>query len=362
MKIEVSIISTWDIRCGIAEYSKLLSKELESLEPVNISICPIKKPNSTNLFYFLKLMSQVKNPHIIHIQYQGSIFGHLPIPHFSYSYFPLLILAIRLLKKSKIIATIHDFRFDSKQDILKLKFLDLSDKLIVHTKKLAEMLISGGISDKKIAIIPIGTPKGEILDKEECKRRLGVEGKRILTIFGFVHENKGHDLLINVLPKLGQDVVLLIAGAPRLKEHESYYNSLKEAASSLGVKDRVKFLGFIKAENLPIIFNATDIAIYPYREIAASAALHFALGYQIPVIASDLDYFKEIKEEYECVELFEKDNENDLYRKIRELLLDKIKRYYLKKKSGEFYEKTNWRRVAEKHKELYLNLLAESRM
>ncbi len=238
-----------------------------------------------------------------------------------------------------------------------LKFLNISDKLIVHTKKLAEMLEKTGISNEKIIVIPIGTPKGKILNKKECKKRLGMGNKKVLTIFGFVHENKGHDLVIKILPKFSKEVVLLIAGGPRIKEHENYYNYLKEIASSLGVSDRIKFLNFVKEENLPIIFNATDIAIFPYRWIVASAALHLALGYRIPTITSDLDYFKEMKNEYDCIELFEKDNKGDLREKIQKLLSDKNRREYFKRKCDEFYRKTNWEIVAEKHRNLYLELI-----
>jgi len=356
-KIKVNMITTWNIPCGIAKYSEFLNNELNKFKYLRIKIYPIKKPNSISPFYFLKLIRGIENSQIVHIQFQLSIFGHMPIPHFSFSYFPLLIFILKLWKKNRIIITIHEFSLNSCIDRLILKFLNFANKLVVHTEKFAEMLDKNKISREKIIVIPIGTPKGEMLNKKECKNRLGIENKKVLTIFGFVHENKGHDLVIDILPKLSREVVLLIAGEARIKKHKNYYNSLKEKASFLDLSDRVKFLNFIKEENLPVIFNATDIALFPYRWVDASAALNSALGYRIPVIASNLDYFREIKNKYDCIELFEKGNKQDLFKKIEDLLNNKNKQEYLERKSEEFYKMTNWKTVAEKHRNLYLELI-----
>lgn len=321
IKIRIDLVTTWGIKCGIAEYSKFLKNEIDKFNYLRMRICPIKKPSSINPLYFIKLIKRIKNSQIVHIQYQPGMFGHMPIPHFSFSYFPLLISILRLWKKNRIITTIHEFSLNSSIDRLMLKFLNFSNKLVVHTEKLKELLINNKISKDKIAIIPNGTIKGKILDKEECKKKLGVSNKKVLTIFGFIHKNKGCDLLIDILPKIDKNVVLLIAGAPHPQVKKDYYISLIKKVSNLNLQNRVRFLDFVKEEELPIVFNATDIAIFPYRWIIVSRALHIALSYRIPVIASDLDYFREIKSKYDCIELFRKNNKQDLCEKIQKLLI-----------------------------------------
>lgn len=357
VEIKINLISTWDIKCGIAEYSKFLKNEIDKLNYFRMRICPIKKPSSINPLYFIKLIKRIKNSQIIHIQYQPGIFGHMPILHFSFSYFPLFISILRLLKKNRIIITIHEFSLNSSIDKLILKFLDFSDKLIVLNENLKKLLINNKISKDKIAIIPHGTIKGKILDKEECKKQLGVSNKKVLTIFGYIHKNKGCDLLVDILPKIDKDVVLLVVGAPHPQVKNDYYTYLRIKVSNLNLQDRVRFLGFIKEEELPIVFNATDIAIFPYRWIIVSGALHMALSYIIPVITSDLDYFREIKSKYDCIELFKKNNKYDLCEKIQKLLINEKKQKYLKKRCEKFYEKTNWKAVAEKTARLYLELI-----
>ena len=81
---------------------------------------------------------------------------------------------------------------------------------------------------------------------------------------------------------------------------------------SLGLENRVKFFNFVDKKDLPVIASATDLFIYPYRWIVASAALSLGLSYRVPTITSDLSYFKEIKDRYDCIELFETGN-NKIY-------------------------------------------------
>jgi len=50
--------------------------------------------------------------------------------------------------------------------------------------------------------------------------------------------------------------------------------------------------------------NATDIAILPYRYATESMMLRLLVAYTIPTITSDLSVFKEVKQEYDCIELF----------------------------------------------------------
>ena len=179
---------------------------------------------------------------------------------------------------------------------------------------------------------------------------------KVITIFGFVSPNKGHDLIIEILPKLDEDIVLFVAGGARTRDQEKYKKSLENQVSSLGLENRVKFFNFVDKKDLPIVASATDLFIYPYRWIVASAALSLGLSYRVPTITSDLSYFKEIKDRYDCIELFENGNKQDLFNKIKHLLKDKERQDYLKKKCEEFYDETSWRSVAIKTSNIYSEL------
>ena len=60
-----------------------------------------------------------------------------------------------------------------------------------------------GVSESKLRVIPHGSfEKPNFLNKEECKRKLGLQNKTVITILGFVTPKKGHDLVIPLLPAI----------------------------------------------------------------------------------------------------------------------------------------------------------------
>jgi SAM-dependent methyltransferase len=118
---------------------------------------------------------------------------------------------------------------------------------------------------------------------------------------GFVHESKGHDLLIEAFKDV--EGKLLIAGDSRLEEHKPYLGQLKARGAQLGIEDKVRFLGYVSDEELPIVLSATDIMVLPYRKIRQSGILNLSLAYHLPTIASGLPYFVELKEKSGCVHI-----------------------------------------------------------
>jgi glycosyltransferase involved in cell wall biosynthesis len=354
-KIHVNILTSQNINCGIADTTNKLVNELSKSNKIDINMLPITDIGSKNPLYFSGLLKDVKKDQITHIQYQPDLFGNVPIPYVELNYLPLVMNILRQ-RKNKIVTTIHEVGLNSIINRYVLKFLNLSDKLIVHNEKMIDILKVNGIDADKIVEIPLGTSKPKILDKEECKAYLNVADKRIITIFGFISQNKGHDLIIGILPKLDHDIILFVAGGTRTEDQKSYKESLKKQVSLMGLENRVKFFDFVDKNDLPVIANATDLFVYPYRWIVASAALSLGLSYGVPTITSDLSYFKSIKNRYDCIELFEKENVHDLFVKITELLNDNERQNYLKMKCEEFYNQTSWKTVADKTIDLYLDL------
>lgn len=353
--ITINFITSWNAECGIADTTRLFVDELRKHDDIQINICPVKKYGPKNPFYFFKLLKNIPKNQITHIQYHSDLFGPF-IPNVSLSYFPMVISLLKFWRKNKIITTVHEIDSKSTIDKIIIKFLNFSDKLIAHNSNLINSMEKCGVKKDKLFLIPLGTSQSKLLDKKLCKNKLGLTGKKILTIFGFIGLNKGHDLLVDILPELDKNHILVIAGTPRTKEQIEYKHLLEEQIFYAGLQERVKFLGFVDRKQLPVVAGATDIFIYPYRWIIASAALNIALSYQIPTITSDLDYFKEIKNEYSCIELFKNENKQDLLEKICELLRNTEKQEYLKEKCRYFNKKTSWRAVGNKTRELYLEL------
>lgn len=356
-KLKVNMVSSWGIKCGIADTTQLLVENLNKYDDISVEVCPITEPDSRNPLYFLKLLDKIGKNEITHIQYQPGLFGYFPVPHLNYNYIALLLVKLKLQKKNKIVTTLHEFGTTTLIDGLILKILNSSDRIIVHDVSLIKTLEERGFDREKITKIPLGVHASPVLDQAECKKVLGFPDKRIITIFGFLGENKGHDLVVDVMPRLDDDIILLVAGGARNQEQQEYYNFLKDMVKSMELEDRVIFLDFVKDEDIPLVASATDLFIYPYTWIAASAALNQALTYRKPTLTSDLDYFKGIKDEFDCIELFKNRDKEDLFNKITGIMNNPDKQAYLTKQCGIYYEKSNWEAVAKQTKDLYYAML-----
>jgi glycosyltransferase involved in cell wall biosynthesis len=225
----------------------------------------------------------------------------------------------------------------------------------VESKELMETIYA--VNESKLRVIPHGSlEQPKFLNKDECKRKLNVQGKAVMTILGFVTPKKGHDLVIPLLPQIDPNVQLLIAGGPQTDADARYLEKLKKLAEQYQCVDRVTFTGYL--EDLSPVLNATDIAVLPYRTVTDSGILHILVSYRVPTIASDLAAFKEIHQEYGCIELFKSEDAQDLLVKIQSLLSSQQRRESLKSRCEEMWNATKWSSIAQKHIEVYREVLS----
>jgi len=194
------------------------------------------------------------------------------------------------------------------------------------------------------------------LDKEKCKKQLNLAGKIVIPLPGFVSRRKGLDLVVEVLPLLNSNIQLLIAGGAREKDDVEYCEQLIALAKRHNCLDRITF-----EDSFPIsaaVMNATDFAILPYLQATESMMLRTLIAYQIPTITSDVQAFREIKAEFDCIELFKRKNKQDLLEKLVALMVNPKKQSYLKKQCLKMWNETKWSSIAAKHFDTYLEVMA----
>jgi glycosyltransferase involved in cell wall biosynthesis len=231
--------------------------------------------------------------------------------------------------------------------------------LVVHTKESKQILQTlYGVNPSKIQIIPHGSyEQPRFLDKQTVKKKLGLEQKTVVTVLGFVTAKKGHDIVIPLLPKISRDIQLVIAGGPQNAQDEKYIAHLKKLVDQYGVSDRVTFTGYI--QDLTLILNASDVALLPYRYVTESGILRLLIAYKVPTLTSDLAAFKEIYDEFGCLDLFRAGDSKDLNEKLQAMLSDSQHRIMLREKCTEMWNTTKWSNIAERHLELYRHILSK---
>lgn len=327
--MRVAIITDWECPSGIYSFSKSLAEQLNSrVETIIVGVrCPhfldpiYYSPDNfslNTLMQFTSIINQTRSAK------KQSDIVHLQEPMWTFS--SLIYLQISLAKKAKVVTTVHEVYQDNEKKNWLLKvyrtfcenlIVMCSDAIIVHNQDLVKYFHEKG--SECVFFIPHGAPSNPILlDKDESKHKLGLDGKKVLTVFGFINPRKDYGMILRILPELGNDVILLIAGGlfePCSKEQKICYERLIHEENTTG---RVRVTGYLDEADIATVICASDIMLLPYRHEVQSGALNLALAYKIPSITSDLPYFREIKEKYDCIDIAK--NESEFLEKIRNLL------------------------------------------
>lgn len=110
--------------------------------------------------------------------------------------------------------------------------------------------------------------------------------------FGNIVEYKRVDLLLKAVFLLKQrgitDFKVKIAGYCRAEKWKNSYERLCQGLDNIELDIRR-----IPNEAIPDLFESSHYFVMPYQDIAQSGAMTVALQYNIPIIASELDTFKE---------------------------------------------------------------------
>jgi D-inositol-3-phosphate glycosyltransferase len=173
-----------------------------------------------------------------------------------------------------------------------------ADHLMVSNRReKVQMVWTYGVPAEKISVIPCGVDPSLFRPRNpvESKAHLGLPDKRYILFVGRIDPVKGIDTLLRAIKLVKgtrnamQDVHLLIIGGEL--DHtdaatDSEINKLKRLTGTLGIKDRVTFLGAQRQDQLPYFYAAADMCILPSRYESFGMVALEAMACGTPVIAS----------------------------------------------------------------------------
>lgn len=134
------------------------------------------------------------------------------------------------------------------------------------------------------------------VDKAELRKSIGVPEDGILVLaIGEMIPRKNHQVIIRAIAKIkNKNIYFAICGKGPLKDE------LKQLANTLGIGERVLFLGFRK--DIPELCNIADISAFPSRIEGLGLAGIEAMAAGVPLVSSNvhgiLDYVKDGKTGY----------------------------------------------------------------
>jgi glycosyltransferase involved in cell wall biosynthesis len=287
--------------------------------------------NERNSDVLLKIVEEQSRPDVVHVQFEPGLYGlvldssnpsashtfiddfyyrcKVPIVttfHSAYTVREWMGQAMNVNRHGRIgifgvplRAAIRTWKslvsYEAFHDINKEK-LKRSSAGICFSKYMTRRLGGGNViyhgSDPALSI-PIS--------KAEARSRFSLpQDKMIAVAIGFSTATKGWDILNKMEMPRGWVMVLNSSkGHFNREQNVSFGNEemkIKNNSSEgkTGVIDLQR--GFLKEEDLSMLFYASDVVVLPYRITSGSGVMFDALAHSVPFVASDLDFFKEFEE------------------------------------------------------------------
>jgi len=153
--------------------------------------------------------------------------------------------------------------------------------------------------NRSVALIPNGVDLAT-LDDLPPRSLLEAElpnlaGRFVLLFYGRVHKKKGLDLLAPALAKVSADhpeIHLVIAGLD-----DGALSPFLDACESLGIRDRVSYVGHVSGESARKVWGAADAFILPSHSEGFSMAVLEALACRLPSVITSACNFPELERE-----------------------------------------------------------------
>jgi len=168
---------------------------------------------------------------------------------------------------------------------------DKCDSVIAATEReKVDLVHLYSIDPYKIKVIPCGINLGlfKPINKVEARRRLGMNGQKVVLFVGRIQRLKGLDKLLGAVSRLNDDddIKLMVVGGDSRTQDE--VNRLRKVSHDMHIQHMVDFVGQGDQKELPFYYSAADVCIIPsYYESFCLVALE-SLACGTPLVATNV--------------------------------------------------------------------------
>lgn len=281
------------------------------------------------------------------------------------------VYILPLLHRLKIplISTLHTILKTpsyNEKAILK-EICRMSDKVVVMSHKAIQFLVEiYDVPKDKISLIEHGVPEIHF-DKDESRKELKLQNKKLLLTFGFIGRSKGIETAIKALPeviKKHPDVLYIVLGKTHpnvLRDAgEEYREHLQDLITNLDVSEHVLLINkYIDTEGLFKYLSACDIYITPYLSVAqiTSGTLTYAMGSGCAVVSTPYWHAAELLAD-DRGSLFDFNDSKNLSEVINQLLDEPETLQRIQKKALNYGRNITWPKIGQKYTKLISNIIS----
>lgn len=299
---------------GVGDYTRELSKALgmqghqvhiltrtgchaEGL-PTNCILYPeITQWDWTTVWRIRRWVKDVKLS-VINLQYQAA----------AYNMHPAINLLPGKIAGAPVVVTFHDLKapylFPKAGCIRWWSMLFLAGRAagVIVTNQEDHLRLQSSHLVRQMTVIPIGSniaprpPTG--YDRTAWRKRLGIlPDETLIGYFGFLHESKGSEDLLETVYRLKKKAIpvklLMIGGRTGSSDAtiQAYSDKLDEMIARMRIQDRVLWTGFVTSEEVSANLLALDCCVLPYRDGVSfrRGSLMAALAHGRPIVSTNPD-------------------------------------------------------------------------
>ena len=287
----------------------------------------------------------------------------------------LVAYAAKTLKQSykiPLVSTIHATEAGRNSGIRDSQQKYINDTEWMLTYESTEVIVNSnymkgelqrlfGLPFEKINVVPNGVNLllySGVERDYEFRRRYAMDNEKIILFVGRLVYEKGVQHLIAAMPKIlngYHDAKLVIAGKGGMMDE------LKQEANALGLGDKVYFTGYINGKDVPKLYKAADIAVFPSTyEPFGIVALEAMLS-ERPIVVSDIGGLNEIVQHRENGMKCYAGNANSIADSILELLYNpELCANITKKAKAKVRNEYNWNKIAQDTHFIYQKAICET--
>jgi glycosyltransferase involved in cell wall biosynthesis len=208
-----------------------------------------------------------------------------------------------VLPLTRAVVTLHDVTFTRIRTFGTATTLAMR-LIVTGAARTADVLISGSeaarddvctalhIDRKRFVVVPHGAGRAPDVAPAPAgplRERLALDDRRIVLCVGAVRPHKNQGLLVEALPRLPDDVALVLAGV-----HELGVDELRSTAAQLGVADRLRMPGYLPDAEVEALWGMASCLAFPTRGEGFGLPMLEAMRRGVPVACSDLPVLREV--------------------------------------------------------------------
>lgn len=280
---------------------------------------------------------------------------------------------VRPLRKP-LVTTLHTVlsRPDPAKREITRELAERSQVVVVMARRGAALLEEAyGIPREKVTYVPHGAPLPPTEPRGSIRRRLGLEGRFVITTMGLLNPGKGIEHMIRALPTIVErapDALYLVLGQthPGVVRHmgEAYREQLLALVEGLGLREHVRLVGsYLTRAQLVDYLVASDLFVTPYvgREQIVSGTLAYAVALGKAIVSTPYVYAEEMLADGTGFLVPFRDPEA-LARAVLKVYEEPGVRRSLEARAAEKGADLAWTRVGQQYARLFLETLTARRV